>query len=188
MGGSMAKKTWTSKTTGRTLTLKPVPQRYVAELKERPDLRLPEKPTYTVQAAGDVELTFPHDETTLVTSEHKAAWAKYKEQDALQKYRTEMEIARFLFYNVIEDNPDPPDSWSFDFDLWGLSPPDTSDPIEFKVRWLEEEICGGSTDDTAELLLECYAQAGMRNEFIRQVESFFRFALEGALSLNPDHR
>lgn len=181
-------KTWTAKSTGRSVTLKSVPARYVVEIAQKPDLRDPDPPTYTVTAAGGVEMTFPHDETTLQTDEDRAAWAEYERQCEVQELRRRLETARFLYYSVVTDEPEPVEKWRFEFALWGLEPPDPGDKIGFKVRWIEEEICGGDTEDSASLLLQCYTLSGMNQEMLRQIESFFRNALEGSGSGRPNRK
>lgn len=167
-------KTWTATSTGRSVTLRSVPFRYVAQIAQREDLQDPDPPTFPVTLAGGIEKDFPHDPTTLETPEDKATWAEYERGRAIARARRTMEIARFLFYECVIEDPEPVEQWAFDFDLWGLAPPDPEDKVDFKVRWLEEEICGGDEEDTASLLLACYSVSGMDQEVLKKIESFFR--------------
>ena len=168
-----------AKSTGRTLGLKKIPLRYVIEIAQRADLQDPEAPTYTAIGAGDVTLTFTHDETTLESAEDFKAWKQYQDLCAVQSARRQMELASFLFYTCVIDDPDPIEKWGFEFEMWGLTPPDPADKKSFKVRWIEEEICGGDPADAAALLMLCYSLSGIDTEAIKRIESFFRSALAG---------
>jgi hypothetical protein len=170
---------FTAKSTGRSLQLKKVPLRYVIGIAQREDLKDPDPPTYTGIGAGDVVLTYTHDETTLESADDFKAWKKYQDQVVLQSARRQMEIATFLFYTCVVDDPEPVESWAFDFEMWGLEPPDPADKKTYKVRWIEEEICGGDADDAAALLMLCYSLSGMEAEAIKKIEAFFRSALAG---------
>ena len=170
---------FTAASTGRTLQLKKVPLRYVIEIAQRKDLLDPDPPTYEAIGAGGVTLTFSHDETTLESDADFKAWKQYQDLLAVQSARRQMELASFLFYTCVVDDPAPIEEWAFDFDMWGLTPPDPEDKKSFKVRWIEEEICGGDPGDAAALLMRCYSLSGIDTEAIKRVESFFRSALAG---------
>lgn len=169
---------FTAESTGRTVHLRAVPLRLVLELTSKPEYRDPPVPTYAVQAAGGVELTYPHNATTLETDEERATWAAYEAERDAVSLRRQIATQEFLFYNSVVEEPDPPEQWRFDFALWGLAPPDPSDRVAFKRRWIEEEICP-DVRDLSNLILRLYALSGISDDIVKQIESFFRSALAG---------
>ena len=169
---------FTAQSTGRTVHLRAVPLRLLIELTSKPEYQDPPVPTYTVQAAGGVEVVYPHDRTTLDTEEERAAWAAYEAERDATSLRRQVATQEFLLYNGVVEEPDPPEAWAFDFALWGLTPPDTANKVEFKRRWLEEEVCPDVRDLSA-LILRLYALSGISDDVVKQIEGFFRSALAG---------
>lgn len=138
----------------------------------------PDPPTYTVKAAGGVELEFEHDETTLETAEDYRAWREYTAAKAKVEYARQAALSAFLVDVCIVNEPPPLEEWRVPYSDWGLEAPDPQDRKEFKRRWIEEEICPNPKDFT-DLLLKLYQMSGLQEGAIRQIEKFFRLALAG---------
>ena len=160
---------------GTTLSLRRVAQRHVARILAKHPI--PDPPTYTFKAAGGAEVTQTHDETTLETPEDHKAWNIYLKERAKANSEQNLAVIRFLIYQCIADDPPPPEQWSINFDLWGLEPPDTSDPISYKVEWLESEVAT-DPDDYSALISRLYQLGGLlKEEHVEDFEKFFRATL-----------
>jgi len=167
--------TFTTKA-GTTLTLRRVAPRHIARIVAAHPI--PEAPTYEFVAAGGVVIKHSHDATTLETPEDHMAWANYAKakSDAVKGLNTA--ILHFLIYQCVVDEPPPPDKWSVDWGLFGLTPPDPADKVAYKVDWLESEIAV-DLDDYAALIARLYRLGGIiKEDQARDFEAFFRATLE----------
>jgi len=169
--------TWTSEVTGRTVETQVVPLRRQAEFQSKPEYQDPKPPTYTVTVAGGVEKSFAYDEDSLETPEEFKLWREYEVAKAKVQMNRMVDGQKFLLYNGVKDKPDDL-PWAFDFALWGMEPPDPANVIDFKVRWIEEEVCG-SNQMVADLVAHIRAESGVDEESLKALESFFRLVLEG---------
>jgi len=168
-----------AKSTGRVLHLRPVPLSRLLAYLNKPEYKEPDVPTYTATAAGGVDVQLPHDETTLDTDDDRRAWAAYTQEREIVAMRRQLAQQRFLLCNGVSDEPDPVESWSFDWEMWGIEPPDAGDRVGFKETWILEEVCP-MPEDKAALLLELYRLSGLREDTIKEIERFFRLALAGS--------
>lgn len=162
---------------GRVVPLKRIARRHVERVRAKH--KPPETPTYTFTAAGGVEVTRKHDESTIEegTPEERAEWLEY--QAALSKHLLDLETdtVRFLVYNCIDAEPDPVEEWSVDFALWGLDPPSTEDLVAFKVEWFESELCVDQ-EDYAPFISMLYQMGGLLGEdAAKEFEAFFRLTV-----------
>lgn len=90
-------------------------------------------PTYTTQLAGGGEQTFPHDETTLVTDEDKAAWAAYKTANA--KLAAEQAQLRVdLVLSALKISLPPDGAWEKNYKKWHIKvPQDPDEKLNFYI-------------------------------------------------------
>ena len=104
------------------------------------------------------------------------------EQRAMQQEAAKMqELTEFLLYQCVKDDPPPLAEWGMDYARWGLEPPDESDPVNFKLRWIEDIFCPGP-DCMAKLLGQLYRLVGlMGKDLASEFEAFFRVTLERLL-------
>ena len=163
--------------TGRVIPLRYVARRHVERIRAK--YVPPEPPTYSFEAAGGETVTLTHDETTVEESgpEDRAAWAEYQTALTSTMFKLEMETAKFLIYNCVDEEPSPIQDWSVDFTLWGLSLPDPSDPIAFKMEWFESEVIVNEAD-YAPLMSKLYELGGLLDgERAKEFEAFFRATL-----------
>ena len=163
---------------GRVVPLRRVAPRYVDQIRAKHTI--PDPPTYSFKAAAGVIVTKTHDEESVKESgpEDKAAWLDYttKRRDSVAKQ--EQEVIEFLMYQCIAQEPDPISEWSVNFALHGLEPPDDSDPVKFKVEWVQSEVLANE-DDYAGLITRLYEMGGLvDSNRAAEVEGLFRLTLE----------
>ena len=163
---------------GRVVPLRRVARRYVDQIRMKH--AIPDVPTYSFKAAGGVIVTKPHDEESAMESgpEDKAAWMDYKKARNEALALQEGEVIQFLIYQAIAQDPPPVSEWSVDFDLFGIEPPDDSDPKQFKVSWFEYELLTDE-DDYAPLITRLYEMGGLvDSNRAGEFEAIFRLVME----------
>ena len=163
---------------GRIVPLRRVAPRYVDQIRAKHTI--PDPPTYSFKAAGGVTVTKTHDEESVKESgpEDKAAWLDYTtgRRDAFAAQ--EQEVIEFLMFQCIAQDPDPVSEWSVDFALHGLEPPDETDPVKFKVEWVQSEILANE-DDYASLITKLYEMGGLvDSNRAMEFEGLFRVTME----------
>ena len=164
---------------GRVVPLRRVAPRYVDQIRAKHTI--PDPPTYSFKAAGGVEVTLPHDEESVKQSDPDAhkAWNEYKDNLRSATAAQEQEVIEFLMFQCIAQDPDPIEEWSVDFALHGLEPPDQSDPLKFKVEWVQSEILANE-DDYPGLITRLYEMGGLvDSNRAAEFEGFFRLTMEG---------
>lgn len=135
---------------------------------------LPEKPTYTIQAAGgDVE-THEHDEVTIKgNAEATAAWEAWQQATAeFNRDVFELQLRSFVIENM-EFAIDP--RWVAKAKAKRLRVP--TDEYEAKVFWAEAEVISGM-DEYFEMVAQSAELAGVTGPQMEVVRKSFRRALE----------
>ena len=160
---------------GTKIPLRRVSRVYVARINAKHPI--PDIPTYTATIVGGSEQTFPHDETTLETAEDRETWREYKEaQDRAVSGRLK-DVAEFLLYHCVAQDPPPIEEWSVDFGMWDIEPPDPADEVRYKIDWIEMEVVP-NPDDYGGLMARLYGMAGvLEPDMIEEFERFFRLTV-----------
>jgi hypothetical protein len=137
---------FTSKSTGLTVHLRPVPLRYVLEYSAKfPD---PDPEKYTDPVLYGAAL-------------------------AAAEMARMFHVIRFLIcQGIIED---PPQEWDFDFDTFGLVRADPADKIGYKVQWVETCVCP-HPEDVTELVLALMALSGVGDKVVKEIGALMRAA------------
>jgi len=161
---------------GRIVRLKHVARRHVDRIRAKH--KMPEPPTYSFEAAGGEVVVKLHDETTLTTLEDHKQWNEYQKARIETLAAQQRELAVFLIYNCVAEDPPPPEQWAVDFELWGLDAPDQTDLIQYKVEWFESEVCI-NPGDYAKAMTMLYQMGGLIGaDQVAEFESFFRTTME----------
>ena len=164
---------------GRIVPLRRVTPRYVDQIRAKHTI--PELPTYSFVTKAGVTVTLPHDEESVKQSGPEAAqvWSEYQTARRVALQDQEQEVIEFLMYHCITEDPPPVSEWSVDFKLHGLEPPDDSNPIQFKVAWVQSEIILNEEQDYPGLLTRLYEMGGLVDSAkALEFEGFFRLIME----------
>ena len=162
----------------RVVPLRRVAPRYVDQIRAKHTI--PDPPTYSFKAGGGVEVTLPHDEKSIEQSGPEAhkEWNEYKKTHREKLAAQEQDVLEFLIFQCIDQEPEPVADWSVDFALHGLEPPDESDPVKFKVEWVQSEILANE-DDYAGLMTRLYEMGGLvDSNRAMEFEGLFQLVVE----------
>lgn len=161
---------------GRVIALRGVGPRFVEQILARHPV--PGPPTYQVTTVSGEVQTFNHDEKSAKeTPGGRELWARYVEERSAAIAARYSAASDFLLYSCVEQDPPPPEEWSVDLALWGLTIPDPADKVRYKVFWIENELLTDN-EDLAGLCSLLFAEGGIIDEKkVKAFESFFRSAL-----------
>ena len=142
-----------------------------------------EIPTYTVELAGGGSQTFEHNETTLVTDEHKAEWAAHKE--AITDLNAELGKRRLeIVLDAIQVELPKDESWKRKQKKWGLEIPEPEDGQDYdnpdyldqlRYHYIRTEILRTPIDvenATVKIISAAYAGSVDEEELAAQEATF----------------
>lgn len=155
----------------------------------------PLPPTYQVETGGGAVETHAHfhrwveeeekdedgtrrtvkvEQTSLETAEDRLAWAEYLQRLREHTAAHHRAVARLTLLHGIDFEMPADDAWVRKQELIGLHVPE--DPLERRLHYAETEIVA-NTDDMMQIQLRVFAQSGIDEEVVRQIEATFRRAV-----------
>lgn len=158
--------------TGRKITLQGVSPFLVDKV--RASVVYPKPPTYAAATAtGEVEV-YPHDESTLVTDEDRAAWLAYQADLIKAQAESNDKVARLILTRGVSLTI-PEDGWREEQEALGVAIPDK--PVELKLHFIMTEVIG-SAGDLGEIIAQVLGLSTTDERAVEAARSSFRAAIQ----------